>query len=216
MSETHGEPALMTAQDAAAGLQRAARTRRRFMLWGVLAIAVFASLLTSAVFIWFFDEPWHNLLISSAVFILVAVLFGWWISSSDSALKNAASTEQAVSAELTQVDDRRVTVRVHDGTLLTWSIRSPRTIEAEAGQQLWLSTPAAKGEHIVAMNPGAVASRGPRHCGRPRSRGLTAAAEHNARPVGEISDITRARWAKSATSRAPGGLKRRPHARPVG
>lgn len=141
----------MTEAEAVALFRASPRKRRRNMAGVALFGALFGSIVTTLLFVWIFDEPWDSAAIRGAVWLVGGGLVGWWIAATDDVSKIASTVEAAVPAVLEKVDGQQVTVRLADGTALVWSVQERRELSAEVGEALWLSSPAARGKHVLAL-----------------------------------------------------------------
>lgn len=121
------------------------------MRLGWMSMALFASILTMLLSVWMWNEPWDQAAGLAAVWLVMGVVGGWWITSTDSLSAAALAVESTVSAELMKVDGQRITTRQGDGTELVWSVESPRKMSLAAGQRLWLGSPALRGKHVLAV-----------------------------------------------------------------
>lgn len=141
----------MTESEAVSCLRASPRSRRRNMLGVALSGALFASLTTLLLFVWLFDESLESAAIRAVTWLVLGGLVGWWIAAADDLAKVAATVEAAVPAQVAKVDGQRITVREDNGTELVWAVQSPRKLRVEVGQALWLSSPARRGEHVLAV-----------------------------------------------------------------
>lgn len=141
----------MTEAEAVALFRASPRRRRRGLFGMGVAAALLATVATTLIFGWFFDEPWPAALLRGACWLVLGGLLAWWLAASDDQAKTAAAVTGAVRGVLQQVDGHRITVRREDGTTLEWLVQSSPPQDAHVGQAVWLSSPAVRGEHILAV-----------------------------------------------------------------
>lgn len=141
----------MTEFEAVACLRASPELRRRQRLRAAALLTVMGSVAATLFSVWVLNLPWDAGVTQGVIYLLMGGALGWLVASADSLYKRAAAVETAVLADVIKAEGPKVIVVLEDGTELMWWVESPRKLDLQVGERLWLASPVRRGVHVFAV-----------------------------------------------------------------